>query len=476
MSAISKKYETTEKQLIETSNEAKILAENVVELRDKLTLEIAGREAAEGDAKEAKKELLEIAERVKLAESEKWASDTQNERLSQQLKEARVECFELTKTCDKKDKIVHGMNLEIAKLEQDMRNMEIMYKENVEIVAGLKSENRDLTSTNTELQSENARLLESELEKRALESKLLALEAEHEKLAELHEKEITEIQREKAGVVKSLSSFKSENERAEVNNCALEIKIKQLAEEQAGFAKSRRELENQIAEGASKLEQAEHDQKRAVRKFEFVSDELEQMKSQFDKERFKFEQATRDSIQLQDQVTCLRSQVDSLTLQLQEAENRSSKSLSKSDRMKEKIKAYQKNLADAHGEEMENLHNTIEQLTEKLNAKEKHFRSNEKVSELEKTIVDIQNKRKTDKEVLESLSSKLERLEREKLELESQLSQSKRKRDEEEIDDENKENIDPNAKKSRSKKQRVILGEKTNVQVPVKRSTRAKKS
>jgi len=438
-------------------------------------VEIANREAAEQQAKTQAKELTTLSEKLAQTEQQNWAVNTQNERLTQQLKEARVECFELSKTCDKKDKIVHGMNAELAKFEQDLRNMEVMYKGNVELVTKLKTENSSLITAEFELKNENERLLEVEIEAKQLEQKFLALECEHEKVRELHETEIAEIRKQKEQVQANLSNFRNDNEKTEINNCALEIKIKQLSEEQSGFAAARRVLESQIAEQASKLEQAEHDQKRAVRRFEFASDELEQMKSQFDKERFKFEQATRDSIQLQDQVTCLRSQVDSLTIQLQEAETRSTKSLSKSDRMKEKIKAYQKNLADAHGEEMENLHNTIEQLTEKLNAKEKHFRGNEKVSELEKTISDIKNKSRNDKEVLENLSSKLERLEKEKQELEAQLNQTKRKRDEDELEDENKENIDPNEKKSISKKLRVILGEKTNVQVPVKRSTRAKK-
>merc|ERR1719291_707774 len=89
----------------------------------------------------------------------------------------------------------------------------------------------------------------------------------------------------------------------------------------------------------------------------------------------------------------------------------------------------------------------------------------------------------TDSQNLAEINKKLEKLEKEKLDLQNDLDRTlncekrvsdveKRKR----IDciDDNKENIDPNAKKS-GKKQRVVLGEKTNVQVPVKRSTRARK-
>jgi len=58
----------------------------------------------------------------------------------------------------------------------------------------------------------------------------------------------------------------------------------------------------------------------------------------------------------------------------------------------------------------------------------------------------------------------------------SDVSEKRKRVDSVEASDENKENIDPNAKKSKNgKKQRVILGEKTNAQVPVKRSTRDKK-
>jgi len=299
----------------------------------------------------------------------------------------------------------------------------------------------------------------------------------------------------------------------------MQIKIKQLTEEQESFMYSRRNFENQLSAQTSKLEQAEHDLKRSTRKFEFTQDELDQLKLQFDKERAKFETATRDSIQLQDQVSFLLSESDSLKIQLQEAESKTSKSLSKSDRMKEKIKVYQKNLSEAHGEEMEGLYETVKTLTEKLKKKEMELRLNKsdgevkmsknvdfglvKVKNVEigsKTVkmpeITLKHGAKPEKPLettpetknLKELTKKLEKLEKEKLDLQDELNETlrekrvsdveKRKRvdDSVEASDENKENVDPNEKKSKNgKKQRVVLGEKTNVQVPVKRSTRDKK-
>jgi chromosome segregation ATPase len=355
-------------------------------------------------------------------------------------------------------------------------------------------------------------------------AQVLKLNGELEVLIEKHAKEVLGV--------------RNDNEKTEINVCALQIKIKQLTEEQADFMYSRRNFENQLSAQTSKLEQAEHDLKRSTRKFEFTQDELDQLKLQFDKERAKFETATRDSIQLQDQVSFLLSESDSLKIQLQEAESKTSKSLSKSDRMKEKVKIYQKNLSEAHGEEMEGLYETVKSLTEKLKRKEMELRLNKSGSEkvgrvkvsknvdfgsvksvenvknveteseiAEKPEITLKNSVKPEKTLetnletlpkpqkcvgqnLEELNKKLKKLEKEKLDLQDELNETlrgrsrvsdvseKRKRvDSVEIaSDENKENIDPNAKKSKTgKKQRVVLGEKTNAQVPVKRSTRDRK-
>merc|ERR1712173_10512 len=192
-----------------------------------------------------------------------------------------------------------------------------------------------------------------------------------------------------------------------------------------------------------------------------------------------------------DQVSFLRSESDGLKIQLQEAESRNESSLSKSDRMKEKIKIYQKNLSEAHGEEMACLNQTIRDLTEKLQKKEKELRK-VKISENQKSVVtekpasQVAPSPGTDKKNLAEINKKLEKLEKEQKNLQSELDRTlntdvnvveKRKRTDEAAEDDNKENIDPNGKKNSSKKLRVVLGEKTNVQVPVKntRSTRAKR-
>jgi len=404
----------------------------------------------------------------------------------------------------------HQLNTELAKSENGMKNMNLMYKEKVELNNRMQEDFNEKTAAfekemeRIKFEFEGLKSDKNE-EKNMQDAQIFRLKGELAVLKQTHEKEVLGV--------------RNDNEKTEINVCALQIKIKQLTEEQESFMYSRRNFENQLSAQTSKLEQAEHDLKRSTRKFEFTQDELDQLKLQFDKERAKFETATRDSIQLQDQVSFLLSESDSLKIQLQEAESKTSKSLSKSDRMKEKIKVYQKNLSEAHGEEMEGLYETVKTLTEKLKKKEMELRLNKsdgevkmsknvdfglvKVKNVEigsKTVkmpeITLKHGAKPEKPLettpetknLKELTKKLEKLEKEKLDLQDELNETlrekrvsdveKRKRvdDSVEASDENKENVDPNEKKSKNgKKQRVVLGEKTNVQVPVKRSTRDKK-
>lgn len=572
MAAISEELETTKTNLKTSQQEANLLVKTISDLKDKLCYEVAKNqnqtaelkalktehetevshlkfgyvqeieeiktrnseqssisqvkfenelnffqnelESVKSKLEQSKTNSVEIerkmGEKVKICEQEKWAVQTQNERLNQQLKDARLELFEVSKNCDKKEKIIHQLNTDLAKSENSMNNLNQMYKEkvdfnnrlNVEFESFKQNKKKDIDGKDGEISKLNTEL---------------------KSLKDKHEKEVL--------------SVRNDNEKTEVNVCALQIKIKQLTEEQESFMYSRRNFENQLSSQASKLEQAEHDLKRSTRKLDFTQDELDQLKIQFDKEKSKFETATRDSIQLQDQVNFLRSESDSLKIQLQEAESRTNKSLSKSDRMKEKVKIYQKNLNEAHGEEMEGLYETVKSLKEKLKKKEMELRLNKSIgkvkgprnvdfdknsgnpsileSRAEKTSDTLvkngvksgksekrqettpktasENMSKNPSEAfpetknLEELNKKLKKLEKEKLDLQDELNETlrekrvsdveKRKRvDSLETSDENKENIDPNVKKSKNgKKQRVVLGEKTNVQVPVKRSTRERK-
>jgi len=641
MSEISEKLELTKSELFQTKQEGNMLAKTVLELKDKLCYEIAKNENFQENEVNFHEEISELNKRIgnekigkekmeqekifeieglkmevlkmkeeyenernevrnleakldgknveigeiegKLeAESQnKWAVETQNERLNQQLKDSRLQTFEISKSCEKKDKTIQMLNLELSKSETDSSNLQKMYKEKVNFVQNLeksvedqKSKYKDLESElesqklkfQSELEESNKLFLNSlqESEKSLQDTQNLLQTAQNTLETTKNSLETTKKQLETSNLEKSslqsknneLTSQLTSLEKTEVNVCALEIKNKQLIEEKESFQSVRKSLENRLAEKCSMLEQAEHDLKRSNRKFDFTIDEFEQLKVQFEKERGKFEVATRDNIQLQDQVTFLRGESDSLKIQLQEAECKSSKSLSKSDRMKEKIKVYQKNLSEAHGEEMDELNRTIRCLTEKLERKEKELRTkddksrklkfsenldSEKVTSTvtekvarnvsekvtrnvpekvtrnvpekvtrnipevtrnlpekvtrnvpekvtrnfpEKSTQNLPEKSTaTDSQNLAEINKKLEKLEKEKLDLQNELDRTlncekrvsdveKRKR----IDclDDNKENIDPNAKKS-GKKQRVVLGEKTNVQVPVKRSTRARK-
>jgi len=587
MAVISEELETTKSELKTSRNEVNLLVKTISDLKDKLCYEIAKNENFTAELLELKtehetevrnlkfgyvqeieeikarnfeqnsvesvkfqnkleeskfeiestKKLLfqsqsefaeierKLTEKLDLSDQQKWAIETQNERLNQQLKDARLELFEISKNCDKKDKTIHQVNIELAKSENSMKNLNGMYKEKVELTnriqEDLDARTKDVAFFQKEMEIKERNF--EEMTKDGLKNEglknaqVLKLNGELEVLKEKHAKEVLGV--------------RNDNEKTEINVCALQIKIKQLTEEQGEFMYSRRNFENQLSAQTSKLEQAEHDLKRSTRKFEFTQDELDQLKLQFDKERAKFETATRDSIQLQDQVSFLLSESDSLKIQLQEAESKTSKSLSKSDRMKEKVKIYQKNLSEAHGEEMEGLYETVKSLTEKLKRKEMELRLNKSGSEkvgrvkvsknvdfgsvksvenvknveieseiAEKPEITLKNSVKPEKTLeinletlpkpknLEELNKKLKKLEKEKLDLQDELNETlrgkrvsdvseKRKRvDSVEASDENKENIDPNAKKSKNgKKQRVILGEKTNAQVPVKRSTRDKK-
>jgi len=470
MAAISEELKSTKCELKETKKEATILSKSVLDLKDKLCHEIAKNENLSTDLKEvqslnsclesekmkSESELCNLNEQCMRLNSELEESTREAEDYKKSLKEVRMSNFENMEKVKEQKSVVSEMTEKMKKYDFDLKNMHVMYKEKVDCLNTKTEEINSLKTENSEMKSQ--------IQKLQAENEILNAEK---------------------------SKISNDNEKTEVNVCALQIKIKQLTEDQLNFVGKRKSLENELAEQSSKLEQAEHDLKRSVRKFEFSQDELEQLKAQFDKERSKFEQAMRDSIQLQDQVSFLRSESDSLKIQLQEAESRNERSLSKSDRMKEKIKIYQKNLSEAHGEEMSCLNQTIRDLTEKLQKKEKELRKvkiseNQKSVATEKPASQIAPSPGTDKKNLAEINKKLEKLEKEQKNLQSELDRTlntdvnvveKRKRTDEAAEDDNKENIDPNGKKNSSKKLRVVLGEKTNVQVPVKntRSTRAKR-
>ena len=102
------------------------------------------------------------------------------------------------------------------------------------------------------------------------------------------------------------------------------------------------------------------------------------------------------------------------------------KTVGKSERMKEKVKAYQKNLADAHDEEVVTLQETISKLESKLACqmqawKEKSEKTtkdnNLYIKELEDRISDLHNKTVVDSKNFKSLTEKIASLEQENKDL-----------------------------------------------------------
>merc|ERR1711881_833750 len=74
--------------------------------------------------------------------------------------------------------------------------------------------------------------------------------------------EVGSLKEENAELSKRLKNVNNEHESTEVNVCELKIKIQQLTEEQITLQAARRQFENELAEQASRREQAEHNAKR----------------------------------------------------------------------------------------------------------------------------------------------------------------------------------------------------------------------
>ena len=135
------------------------------------------------------------------------------------VRDSRLELFEVSKTCDKKEKTIHQLNTELAKSENGVRNINQMYKEKVvdlnEKTAVFESE---MEKVNFEL--EGLRTEKTE-EMRVKDAQIFRLNEELTVLKKTHEKEVLGV--------------RNDNEKTEINVCALQIKIKQLTEEQESF-------------------------------------------------------------------------------------------------------------------------------------------------------------------------------------------------------------------------------------------------
>jgi len=511
MSAIKQKYETTEKNFETAVEENKILVATVAEMKNSLCSEIAKCEALRENVTQLGRENSSYVKQIEALENEKWTKTAALEKSQTQLKEIRVEQLDLKKTLGKKEKVLLAMGNSLSKVEGELKSMEKMYKSKLEENTGLKRRVEDFEKLQSDVD-------QKEREMKAMDTQIDRLERDNSELnanLEMSEKklsaEIAILRTEKECAEKQLKSISNEHESSEVNVCELRIKIQQLTDEQVTFQAARRQFENELAEQASKREQAEHNAKRLQRKQDFLQDELDQFKSQFDKERSKFEQATRDNINLQDQVASLRTQLDTVTLQLHDAEHRNNKTMCKSDRMKEKVKAYQKNVADAHGEEIDQLMGTIDDLKKRLTDKEQQFRGRGESTEVEK-----QKKRESHRIselecTISEIRNKVFHLESENKTLETMLDSKKRRREENvspkvsrrkskaatehpalakvleddsqtvisEAGEENKENAKPRSKsKSKNpdaKKARVVLAEKQNDTTLAPRATRNRK-
>lgn len=301
------------------------------------------------------------------------------------LKEAQCDQLQLTKKLEKKEKIV-------MKFEND-------FDQQNELIEKLKNEKDQLIESNHQLNDDidNDRKRQSELNHKfelACNSKELEIERlkaqqkdtiEHlEKITnklkekvndqEKLENQIASLQNEKIVLEQNYAALKAQSDNNfaifQMKNLELKNQLDHTSQENQNLLNLRRQLETDLVNSASEKERAEHEFERQIRKFDFLQDEIQQIKALYEKERFRNETVSREHIILTDEVTCLRSKNEALISEIQVLESKCDKSSKNTQKIKEKVKSYKKNLSSAHNMELTHLKGTIEVLKNKLDLKE----------------------------------------------------------------------------------------------------------
>lgn len=391
-----------------------------------------------GKNEDFEKKFENVRKELKEVNGKKWSLEQSNCRLEQNLSDARCDQLELTRKLEKKEKIAGKLNEELSSSENGINEAKKeLHKLNNEL-KNLRLENEKVVDLNHQLNDdiENIKNQQSSLNSK-FESTLKDQENEIKRLKADLDLSKAEILRKDEKIKSNLINFES----TEVNVCQLNIKLKQYEEDKNELLNQRAALENSLSEVTSMKERADHNYERLGRKFDFLQDELDQQKNQYDKERNKFEGTVRENITLSEQVTTLKMTIETLSLQLKESNQKSNKT---TDRLKEKIKHYHKNINNLHGQEVSTLHETIKNLEIKLKLKEKekdleknveqkkekessapqpiviHQKSGlsvsekRKMKELENKIDKMSSETIQDKIVLDQLDTKVKTLEAEK--------------------------------------------------------------
>ena len=317
-------------------------------------------------------------------------------KLELSLKESQCEQLELTKKLEKKEKIIIKFEDDISKqtmLVEKLRNekdqlIESNHQLNDEIDADRKRQSElnhkfELACNSKEIEIERLKSQQRDtiehLEK--ITNKLKEKVNDQEQL----ENQMTILQNEKIKLEQNYATLKAQSDSSlamfQMKNIELKSQLDQMSQDNNALLNIRRKLEADLVNSASEKDRAEHGFERQIRKFDFLQDEIQQIKSLYEKERFKNETISREHIILSDEVTSLRGKNEALISEVQVLESKCDKSNKNTQKIKEKIKSYKKNLNSAHDLELTHLKGTIEVLKNKLESKDQKQVENVKESE-----------------------------------------------------------------------------------------------
>lgn len=347
--------------------------------------------------------------------SEKFSIQTIKNRLENLLKDCQKENLELTKTIEKKDKLLMKLNVEISDNEQKVENLNTKITDlEIEVRKLLSNHEKEQLAHQEEISDFENQLADANTHFDAKSEEVKKLNSAMENMND----EIAQLTTENNDLKIKNNETTSKFEQLELRFC--EAKLNQHYSKEDTSV--RRKLESELAEQTAKCEQASYAQSRVERKLEFLSEELKENKAILENELAIRQKFVEENQLLRTEVATLKKTNQQLQVDLLGAEEKLGKTVGKSERMKEKIKAYQKNLSDAHDEEVVTLQETISKLESKLAHqmkawKEKSERntkeSNEYITELEKKISDLHNKTVIDTENFKSLTEKIVSLEHE---------------------------------------------------------------
>jgi len=410
--------------------------------------------------------ILVIESKLETETADKFSLQTTKSRLENLLKDCQKENLELTKTIEKKDKLLMKLNVEISDNEQKVENLNTKISDlETEVGKHLANQEKEELAHQQEISYFENQLADANASFDAKTEEVKTLNLAMEKLND----EIAHLTTENNDLKQKNKESDSKFEQLELRFC--EAKLKQhYSKEDTSI---RHKLESELAEQTAKCDQANYAQLRAERKLEFLSEQLNETKASLEKDRADKQQLIEENQLLQAEVAALKKSSQQLQANLLDANEKFGKTVGKSERMKEKVKAYQKNLADAHDEEVVTLQETISKLESKLACqmqawKEKSEKTtkdnNLYIKELEDRISDLHNKTVVDSKNFKSLTEKIASLEQENKDLleksidkENQEPKRKTVRTEEDEVEKRKLKVDKQNVNEKLKEKKLVL-------------------